>query len=192
MTKRITVFAGDKYLRQKIYLILSPHHSVRCADIAKLSAKDYSDTDLVIWNLNDKPLPSELSSYAVTLGEGGDIALPFTEKMLLDAVCKSEEKKPENSLILGEKCVHLHGKTIRLTDVEFSLLCALVDAKGGFISREELIQKIWGDSATDGILNVYIHYLREKIEFLGEKIIISSRKLGYKIEEKYLGEGGGR
>jgi DNA-binding response OmpR family regulator len=35
------------------------------------------------------------------------------------------------------------------------------------------------------VLNVYVHYLREKLED-GKKIIISSRKLGYKIDERYL------
>ena len=43
-----------------------------------------------------------------------------------------------------------------------------------------------GDDADGGILNVYVHYLREKLEKRGEKIIISSRKSGYKIDEKYL------
>ena len=38
-------------------------------------------------------------------------------------------------------------------------------------------------------MNVYIHYLREKLEADGEKIILSSRSHGYKIDEKYLTEG---
>ena len=44
--------------------------------------------------------------------------------------------------------------------------------------------------ADEGVLNVYVHYLREKLERGGEKIIISSRGLGYKIDEKYLQTGG--
>ena len=34
---------------------------------------------------------------------------------------------------------------------------------------------------------MYVHYLREKLE-RGEKIIISSRNHGYKIDAKYLSE----
>ena len=191
MKKSITVFAGDKYLRRKIYLILSPYHEVRCCDIfEQMSRTDFS-ADLVIWNLNEKPLPTELSSYSIRLGDGGDIPLPFSEKMLLDAVSDAEEEKPAERLLLGEKCAHIYGKTIRFTDAEFTLLSALVRADGNFVSREDLIREVWGDSTTDGILNVYIHYLREKIEFGGEKVIISSRKFGYKIDERFLRTGGG-
>ena len=43
-------------------------------------------------------------------------------------------------------------------------------------------------AADEKTVNVYIHYLREKLESGGEKIIISSRNMGYKIDSKYLGE----
>jgi DNA-binding response OmpR family regulator len=65
----------------------------------------------------------------------------------------------------------------------------LIEASGDFISREELIRRVWGEGADGGVLNVYVHYLREKLEKQGEKIIISSRKNGYKIDGKYLTKG---
>ena len=89
-----------------------------------------------------------------------------------------------------KRCAHIYGKTIRLTDAEFALLSTLFCAGGEFVSREKLIHGVFGDSTTDGILNVYIHYLREKIEINGEKIIISSRKFGYKLDQKFLQKGG--
>ena len=58
---------------------------------------------------------------------------------------------------------------------------------GEFVSRDELSRAVWGEGADGGILNVYIHYLREKLESKGEKVIISSRRGGYKIDGKYLG-----
>ena len=190
MKKSIAIFARDKYLRQKIYLMLAPYHDVRCHDVSSNPSKADINADIVIWNINDKPLPSELYSYSVTLGDGGNVPLPFTEKMLLDALNRTEEKNPAGKLTLGEKCAHIYGKTVHLTDAEFALLSALVEANGCFVTRENLIREVWGDSTTDGILNVYIHYLREKIEFRGEKIIISSRKFGYKIDERFLCVGG--
>ena len=51
---------------------------------------------------------------------------------------------------------------------------------------EELHGKVFGENNTPGLLNVYIHYLREKIEGEDEKIILSSRKQGYKINERYI------
>jgi DNA-binding response OmpR family regulator len=40
----------------------------------------------------------------------------------------------------------------------------------------------------EGLINVYVHYLREKLEVGGEKIINSSRKNGYAIDEKFIKE----
>ena len=62
-----------------------------------------------------------------------------------------------------------------------------IEAQGGFVSREEILREIWDNCADAGVINVYVHYLREKIEH-GEKIIISSRNNGYKIDEKYFTE----
>ena len=62
------------------------------------------------------------------------------------------------------------------------LLCS---ADGEFVSREEILHSVWSGDADPGIINVYVHYLREKLED-GEKIIVSSRKNGYKIDGRYL------
>ena len=190
MKKSISVFCGDKYLRQKIYHILSDRNQVILQDIFATPTKEALSAELIIWNLKDKPLPRELSFNAITLGDGGELTLPFSEEMLLSAIEKRGSEGGEIPLILGEKCAHLYGRTVRLTDAEFSLLSVLYEARGEFVSREELIGRVWGSSTTEGILNVYIHYLREKLEFRGEKIIISSRRLGYKIDKKYLTNGG--
>ena len=42
------------------------------------------------------------------------------------------------------------------------------------------------DGVDGGVVNVYVHYLREKLEKNGERIIISTRNLGYKINERMV------
>ena len=64
-----------------------------------------------------------------------------------------------------------------------------MEKRGEYVSREELLSRIWQNKTDKGILNVYIHYLREKLEKGGERIIISSRNLGYKINEVFISEG---
>ena len=78
-------------------------------------------------------------------------------------------------------------KKISLTEVEGKLLVELLKAEE-FVSRNSLLKSVWGANNDSGVINVYIHYLREKLEKSGEKIIISSRKYGYKISEKYKGQ----
>ena len=60
-----------------------------------------------------------------------------------------------------------------------------MEADGAFISREALKSAVWGAESSEGVLNVYIHYLREKLERDGEKVILSSRKSGYALAEKF-------
>ena len=85
----------------------------------------------------------------------------------------------------GKRAV-LDGVEISLTEVEGRLLLAILSGRGEYVSREELSRRVWG-GASAGLLNVYIHYLREKLEYRGEKIILASRKSGYKIDERFLG-----
>ncbi len=97
------------------------------------------------------------------------------------------DSAPALMLYEGDRTVSFKGKMIKLTSHEYSLLSLLISS-GGYVTREKIAKEVWGE-ATDGLINIYIHYLREKLECDGEKVILSSRKYGYKINEKYLEEG---
>ena len=189
MKKTVSVFTRDKYLSRKIYLALVPEYEVICADIFS-PTRETLISDILVWNLDEAPIPEGVKAYVLTIGTKGALSRPFSEEMLLAAIRGGEKMSVGTPLVLGEKCARIHGRLIRFTDAEFALLSALAEAGGEFVPREELISRVWGDSTTDGILNVYVHYLREKLEFFGEKIIISSRKYGYKIDKRYLMAGG--
>ena len=59
------------------------------------------------------------------------------------------------------------------------LLSVLKAAKGKSVSREQLIKEVWGEKGNDGLLNLYIHYLRQKLEKDGQRHIFSVRGKGY-------------
>ena len=174
MKKRIAVITNDSFLYQKIYLILKRSCIIQ---------RDVSGADLCFWDKDSMGEPDLSSNTLVLSRAGGDLKIPFTEESLTALV---HNRKDRPSMVLGEKCVYLYGREIRLTEVEFALLSELVSAGGDFVDRDTLISSVWGDGADGGVLNVYIHYLREKLERNGEKIIVSSRKNGYKIEKKFL------
>ena len=53
------------------------------------------------------------------------------------------------------------------------------------ISKDELIQRVWGNDseAEDNNVEAYVSFLRKKISFLGSKVNINSvRKVGYRLE----------
>jgi DNA-binding response OmpR family regulator len=112
--------------------------------------------------------------------------LPFSQDELDMAVARLE-KRDTGRLILTKdtRTVQLGDRSVKLTEVEFRLLSVLASAGAGeYVSRERLIREVWGEGVDGGVVNVYIHYLREKLEKDGERIIISSRREGYKINER--------
>ena len=176
MKKRIAVITENIILYQKIYLIIK--------NIAYVT-NSIEGADIVIFDIDSRiTLPA--ADRLITVGRvGADLSRPFSEEALLSAISGFGSRA---ELSLGNRCAYLRGREIKLTEVEFDLLSRLVFAGGEFIPREKLLRDVWGDECEGGVLNVYIHYLREKLETEGEKIIFSSRKMGYKIDKKYLVE----
>ena len=175
--KKITVFTKDLYLFQKIKLEALGKAEVLLCEQA-LGALCIFDIDTVT---SKRPIG------AVTMSRynEADIKIPFK----LDAV--DSLIKDDSSALLWidptAKCAVLRGEKIKLTEVEFALFSLIFSKHGAYADRDEILRSVWGGEKDAGVINVYVHYLREKLEKNGEKIIISSRKCGYKISEKYLG-----
>ena len=82
--------------------------------------------------------------------------------------------------------VFRQGKEIRLSGKEFSLLRYMVQNSGIVLSREKLEQHIWNYDYAGGsnVIDVYIRYLRKKIEDGYEKKLIHTvRGAGYVLKE---------
>ena len=78
--------------------------------------------------------------------------------------------------------VKVRDEKIILTLKEFELLCLLLDNEGIVLSREQLIDRIWGYSF-DGetrTVDVHIRTLRKKLKSAGE-YIETVKGVGYKI-----------
>ena len=178
MKKRIAVVTNCDYLWQKIRLTLNPS-----ADCERAVAEALADFDLVLLDIRDR-VNGPAAKNIITMGDGGDISLPFSFGELLFAV-EHAEISARPALYLGERCAYLREKRIILTEVERTLLARLIEAGGEYVARDVLIESVWGGGVSGSVLNVYVHYLREKLE-MGEKIILSSRKHGYGIDPKYL------
>lgn len=90
------------------------------------------------------------------------------------------------SLDLGSHKVSRAGKDIDLTAKEFELLRCLMINKGNVLSREQIENHIWNFDYEGGtnVVDVYIRYLRKKIdEDFEKKLIRTVRGAGYVIRE---------
>ncbi|MDC7127013.1 MAG: response regulator transcription factor [Spirochaetales bacterium] len=80
--------------------------------------------------------------------------------------------------------VSREGEAISLTRTEFDLLLYLAGNRGIVLRRDLILQRVWGDyyAGNDNVLDVYIKYLRDKIEKpFRKKVIETVRGTGYVI-----------
>ena len=79
------------------------------------------------------------------------------------------------------------GKVVDLTKKEYELLTYLVQNKNIVLTREQILNEVWGYSyiGETNVVDVYIRYLRAKIdEAFGKKYILTIRGVGYYVKEE--------
>jgi DNA-binding response OmpR family regulator len=78
------------------------------------------------------------------------------------------------------------GRPVDLTPLELKVLGALVEANGRLLTREQLIERVWGAgiSITDRVVDNHILNLRRKLEDrpAEPRYLLSVRGLGYRFE----------
>ena len=134
------------------------------------------------------------------LDSGADdyITKPFAIEELLARIraClrkRSVSAAPANTLTVGRlvmdtdrHAVTVQGTAVELTRREFDLLRYLLENKERVISRESLLDHVWGFDyvGETNAVDVYIRFLRAKLEEpFGEKFIHTVRGVGYVIRE---------
>ncbi|HEX2676462.1 MAG TPA: response regulator transcription factor, partial [Polyangiales bacterium] len=77
------------------------------------------------------------------------------------------------------------GKELVLTVTEFSLLRVLLAAPGHVLSREQLVERAYGDGyyITERTVDSHIRRVRRKLESAGSDPIETIYGLGYKLRE---------
>jgi len=82
------------------------------------------------------------------------------------------------------------GEPIDLTSTEFDLLYTLAQHRGRVLSREQLIEEVWGYDyyGDDRVVDVHIGRVRKKIEDDPEKpaLVVTVRGVGYRFEDAPL------
>lgn len=85
---------------------------------------------------------------------------------------------------IEKRTVSYLGISSRLTKREFALFEYLYKRKGIEIPRSELYDSVWGGGDGENVVDVYVCYLREKLENkFGVKLIRTVRGKGYMFEE---------
>lgn len=140
----------------------------------------------------------EVSDRVAGLDAGADdyVVKPFSIEELLARVRahlrRTQSDNPDqvefNDLSLNRRSreVFYCGRAIDLTAKEFDLLDYLISHPRQVITRDQILEKVWGyDFMGDSnIIEVYIRYLRLKLEEQGNKRLIQTvRGVGYVLRD---------
>jgi len=152
--------------------------------------ESYPDVAVVI--LTAKSQPQEIAA-GLNLGADDYLPKPFAAEELLARIRARMTKNgasPNNiqlsdlTLDLGKMAVKRGDKNIDLTKTEYELLTYLLKNKGRVLSREMILNHVWGYSpgVESRAVDIYIGYLRKKIDNgFSNKLIKNKRGFGYYI-----------
>lgn len=87
---------------------------------------------------------------------------------------------------VGARIVTVNDVPVDLTAIEFDLLKALAEHRGRVLTREQLLDKVWGGSyyGEMRVVDVHLGHVRQK---LGDDALISTvRGVGYRFEDEPL------
>lgn len=86
-------------------------------------------------------------------------------------------------LDVGAHTVTVDENPIELTSLEFDLLKALAENRGRVLSREQLLEKVWGAEYFGEIrvVDVHLGHVRQKLG--DESLIATVRGVGYRFED---------
>ncbi len=87
---------------------------------------------------------------------------------------------------VGARTVMVNENPIELTAIEFDLLKALAENRGRVLSREQLLEKVWGGEyfGEMRVVDVHLGHIRQKLG--RDDLIATVRSVGYRFEDESL------
>ena len=164
-------------------------------EVCKILKQNYKTTPIPIIMLTAKGQEAD-KIVGLELGADDYMTKPFSPRELIarvKAVLRRTHEKPKEELLkIGalelDQAKHLatiKGKPIELTSKEYDLLKALLEARGRVLSRELLLDQVWGYDESLNIetrtVDMHVGQLRKKLKTEAHRIV-TVKNVGYRFD----------
>ena len=187
--------------KQALELLKKEHVDLCLLDIMMPKIDGYAVCEIIRKN-SDIPIimltamdEEEAQVKAFELQADDYITKPFSLKLVLmriEAVLRRTKEKVENHNIFishgikldtNRHTVEVNGKEINLTQLEFDILEVFMKHRNQVLTRDNLINQVWGYDFTgdEKAVNIHVMNLRRKLDI---DCIQTVRGVGYKFESE--------
>jgi DNA-binding response OmpR family regulator len=155
-----------------------------------------AETHLPVILLTAKDAPQD-EVQGLESGADDYVVKPFTFDVLLArvrALLRRQQAEQPAELRFGDLTMNVSGHSVRrgareisLTSLEFKLLQTLLEHPRQVLSKEVLLDRVWGYDfgGNMNVVEVYVKQLRQKLEAAGEsRLIHTIRGAGYVLREE--------
>ena len=194
--KKVLIVDDEEHIRELIKFNLKKEgYEIDGLEVCKEIRRNEETSDIPVMMITAKGEEFD-KVLGLELGADDYITKPFSIRELMARVKallrRSNVKKEENIIKFGDVVVNFKTRevtkgtqNVELTLKEFELLKLLIKNKGNILTRELLLDKIWGYEyiGETRTVDVHIRHLRKKIESddKNPQYIQTIRGVGYKF-----------
>ena len=153
--------------------------------------KKFCKTSIIFLSAKDE---TDEKVKGLNLGADDYLSKPFSFTELLARIhARLRASSPQNSafqsigpFIIDDQIheIRYYGAPLSLSLTEYQLLSYLVINQGIVLSKQQILENVWGIDfiGDDNIVEVYIGYLRRKINDTDFSVVRTLRGVGYKVQ----------